>query len=811
MAEPDAPPSSAASESGGPLQAPALTKRSLALGLPLLLLWIFLLAFAEPHEALRDQHLLLVGGFGAIFTLFALKLFADFLPEDRRPTGAEYTFIFALLLAGIPTAAMGRLSLESAIVNHFTNKSKVEAGERALVPDFWAPNPHIGPVPRIEPPDGRCPYLELPPEEDGTPRPAPQDPPPPAEAPGRIEAARARCEAALAESRAVAKELDPSQDVLAALREIEGAAQAALDARDALASPASPLDARQTAYLVWVSETAAGLAERGPQCIRNADALRSFRKGKVAVPWGAWAKPLAYWFFTMLAFHLAIVFGLMVFRASWIERERLPFPYARLTEHALFPTPSAPQDDPRKQVSFPRPALAVAFLLGLLLCVKGLTTISETDTPAMAPSAPLLDMDLTGLDLISGVTFKLTILPLVLLFILLFPLDLLFTTVLTFVLVYFGLKAVLNMLGVSFGMSVLNYVFRMGGYMGITVSALWFNRREIRDLVRGLWSRAARKETDALGPRELAFGFFLSFAVFVGLVFFGEGETGYSALSRAGVLVYALAMIFVFNFHHIRMRAYGGFQYFDFNAILHTGVWFNWHTFGLTHSVPMAPGSAIAVPDNVLSYQSLYQMETFGAYSQGLGSSGQILDAFALADSTRAKVRDVFKGVAIATVLALAIGMPLFLIAVHYIGYDNMPMAGAWGNYFLTTNKAYNYYVKMRPSHFTTYGVEWVLLGAGIYIVCFALRRRYARFPIEPMGMFIAAAWSSHTALGTDDCWFTWVLAWLAKSIIFRWYGVRAFQEKVVPWLVYALMGIVMGMMLYLFLSAVLLARGLAL
>ena len=52
------------------------------------------------------------------------------------------------------------------------------SGPRGFIPDFWAPNPHIGPPPRLDPPDARCPYLELPPDENGAPRRPPLAAPP---------------------------------------------------------------------------------------------------------------------------------------------------------------------------------------------------------------------------------------------------------------------------------------------------------------------------------------------------------------------------------------------------------------------------------------------------------------------------------------------------------------------------------------------------------------------------------------------------------------------------------------------------------
>ena len=78
------------------------------------------------------------------------------------------------------------------------------------------------------------------------------------------------------------------------------------------------------------------------------------------------------------------------------------------------------------------------------------------------------------------------------------------------------------------------------------------------------------------------------------------------------------------------------------------------------------------------------------------------------------------------------------------------------------------------------------------------------------MGLFLAGADGGRSAFGAEAIWFTFAVALLIKWSILRWYGVRAFQEKVVPAIVYCLMGMTLGVMIYLFLTAVILGRGIA-
>jgi hypothetical protein len=308
----------------------------------------------------------------------------------------------------------------------------------------------------------------------------------------------------------------------------------------------------------------------------------------------------------------------------------------------------------------------------------------------------------------------------------------------------------------------------------------------------------------------MSVGFLLALSAFCFLVIVGEGDTGKPLLTQILMLVYVLALMTIYNLPYMRVRASGGFGAFEFNNILHVGGWFNWRWWKQIHSIPVAAGSRIMEPDSILNYHSLYQLETFGAYAQAVGPSTQLMDAFALADRTKAHLRDIFKGILLATILGLLIGMPLYLIAVHHIGYDNTPMAGSWGNMYLTTDKAARYYTKVYPGMFTDTSMLWAIGGALLIGTCMYLRREYARFPIEPMGLFIAGYNGGRTCMGSDTIWFTFIVALGLKWIVFRWYGVRAFQEKVLPLVVYCLMGMCLGIVLYLFLSAAILSKGIA-
>ena len=58
------------------------------------------------------------------------------------------------------------------------------------------------------------------------------------------------------------------------------------------------------------------------------------------------------------------------------------------------------------------------------------------------------------------------------------------------------------------------------------------------------------------------------------------------------------------------------------------------------------------------------------------------------------------------------------------------------------------------------------------------------------------------------DLWFTVLVAWFLKRMIFKWFGVRFFREKVQPVLVFIAMGLLLGTVIFLVRFAVELGIG---
>ncbi len=68
--------------------------------------------------------------------------------------------------------------------------------------------------------------------------------------------------------------------------------------------------------------------------------------------------------------------------------------------------------------------------------------------------------------------------------------------------------------------------------------------------------------------------------------------------------------------------------------------------------------------------------------------------------------------------------------------------------------------------------------------------------------MVLAAEyWSTGMGMpfSAEYVWFSFLLAGVAKGLVFRWLGVRYFREKVQPAVIMVLCGMIFGMMFFIF------------
>lgn len=97
--------------------------------------------------------------------------------------------------------------------------------------------------------------------------------------------------------------------------------------------------------------------------VQNEKAVRDYYEGVdqvgSAIPWEAWARPIAAWLLFALALYLVMVSISVILRRQWVERERLVYPMMQLPLHML-------QDEPRPSAVAPffrQPMMWLGFAL----------------------------------------------------------------------------------------------------------------------------------------------------------------------------------------------------------------------------------------------------------------------------------------------------------------------------------------------------------------------------------------------------------------------------------------------------------------
>ncbi len=532
-------------------------------------------------------------------------------------------------------------------------------------------------------------------------------------------------------------------------------------------------------------------------------AVEGFCKGNGGqVPWQLWWRPMLYWTGMCLAFEAMLMGLLLMFRKRWIEHERLPFvwsyPAIQIINYRDGPGPG------RKGW--------VAFALGAVLCLPVLMNLgpsgepvsSWTALPWVGQEGPLSGYDLTNLNILPGVPFRLFWCPLVLAIFLLFPVDVLMTVALTYILTSLLLPVLVGSLGVPLGADrarqAVKMSLRFGGGIGILVWSLWYNRRAIWGYIRCLWgAKPANPESqDELG-RPVVLG--IAMLGLVAFVLMGSYAAGMTQM----LIVTALVLIYAFS--QVRQRVEGMPAIYDSNLGGHqmAGIEREWLAdhYSLASTGAAVTGNSWAA--NWLQYAYAGQLKTYGPHNM-------LLEAFRIAHEFKVHARVVAKYVLL-TMLAVAVITPLLYVFLMYAyGFENSYTGGLveWDSFTQWSERGAAYGIRSASRTFITgdptfYGRYSNLFNAAygfIFIgILFYLRREFPRFPISPIGVVIGAEVfggpGAPVPFSPEVVWFAFLLAWIAKSLIFRWMGVRSFREKVQPAVILFLCGIIFGLMMY--------------
>ena len=457
------------------------------------------------------------------------------------------------------------------------------------------------------------------------------------------------------------------------------------------------------------------------------------------VPWDGWYAPLSQWFgvsVAMVAFGFALV---VIFQRQWVEAEKLSFPLARmpleLTEGF---------DGRRRMPNFFRKTL---FWLGFsVVFLPTLYNVASYFTPGL----PLIELWTKHYALalprpFPGLTIRLMAPVLALTY--MCPLHILGS------LVFFALLAALKLglmqrVGVRVGLSGQEIsgggILQMesfGALVFIAVWSVWLARSHLRSV----WRQALTGRGDGHNVRHYRWALATLIASAAYVVGWGV-SLGVSLPLSLGAFLLMVMTYFV----TIKLVAATGFAYLTPSWANAKGEMF----------VTELIGSANLSQQNLVSFKIFSSNMFFGNIRLPVWPAlPHLLRIFSL--------RRQPKRVAVVVAVAFVVGFVVAAWATISMAYD----VGAT-NHLMVIIGLYDQIAHIQLNPRVADPGKW-----GIYLLGFFeaaglafLRGRFYWFSLHPLGLAYQAT------AGTSIYWFSLLLVWLAKLVLLRYGGIRAYR-----------------------------------
>jgi len=747
-----------------PAKARAMTMRSLGIGLLIGLLWTVAVCFITAAYAVRTQHVLLIAGFGAILTVFLLR----------------FPLFFMILTVALLIVTSGYMYAGASPDDYSILTGGILRSLIAIVPmlllALWV---YLRPLRRRElVVVYACVIIAIP----------------------WAVCMRAAIESSVANLFEVQRDSEPNLYRWArALPWWAPSIQA-----DLLDEPPADAPEAEKARVRAINEK-----REKDAALQTTRIINGFARGSPdGVPWRHWIKPVAYWTGMCLCWQGMLMGLLMMFRKRFIEHERLPFIYAQPAVEII----KGPETARRPSLHW------ILFAIGLGLCLPSVIFMSPTGESLSSwgclpwagnegMAGVRAGVDLTELNLLPGTPVKLFWGPMVLALFLLFPVDVLMTTALTYILLGILLPGLMRSFGINVGPKLLGEFvkngLRFGGGVGLIVWSLWFNRKTLWGYARSLWGGGPADDAsrDEIGRRRILIIFVVGLVGFITLGCYATNLVEMSILT---------GLVLVYSFSQVRLRIEGLPMSYDNNFGSHQMVSIQRDFLGTHFGVASQDPNATVTGDGWATHW--YQWG-FNGQMKSLGPHNMLLEAFKVAHELRVNARDVAKAVLITMLLVAVVTPVLFITVMHAYGFETnfTGKLTTWHDFMQWSERAASYGIHSTSQVFMFKGetgyakyksIFHLFYGIGIIGILFYLRREYPRFPFSPVGVVIAAEFfygSRGMPVSADHVWFSYLVVWIAKLLIFRWLGVRYFRERIVPAAIMLLCGMIFGMTIYIF------------
>jgi hypothetical protein len=509
--------------------------------------------------------------------------------------------------------------------------------------------------------------------------------------------------------------------------------------------------------------------------------------GGVPVPWADVFPSIAFWWIYTALNAMMMLSLAMIFRRSWIDVERVPFPHV-VAAHELM-TRASPKEMGEKRTT----SLFSPFVIGLIIGMAFQFPIlmSElfpwfpdiygwrTNTCTSGQQWLTADSPLSGI--VGLGTFQKD--PLGMAIAYLAPLSISFNTWFWYVICIVILPQIAYTMGyytgitgvagcgrygcddyINFGPPFKWIAVGTGATLGLTVLIVVLSWRYIVETINAALGRLSPDVRSRLEEREptsyrITYGLLAVSFILLLIIYMGIG------LSFASALIVQLTFA-IFWFAIVRQVGMAGFFFRGTDKGIALARLFLWPT------APTTP-----TKDFVLTAQFTNFM--VDAPENGFQVGGNFIasfNAFRMADMTATSTKGTFR-----VMMATFIIMPLFsLIGWYYTTYT-VGLSRIAGNYGtqgcdpLLSRSALATNWNRMPG--TDPWVPYFLLGFAITAVLSILHSRFIWFPFEPVGFTLATTYSSMLF----GIWSSMLVGWVLKTITLRIGGSKLYEEKGLP------------------------------
>jgi hypothetical protein len=488
-------------------------------------------------------------------------------------------------------------------------------------------------------------------------------------------------------------------------------------------------------------------------------AVEGFFIGRAPVPWSLWATPMAAWLSFAVALFVATSCLISLLQRQWIRHERLSYPMAQIPLETIAPDGSSAGGRGRLTAN-----KALWIGAGISFALTFLSGLSSR-IPSV-PEVPLTPMIIARQKVgpLAGLgSYEPWLFPWLIALAYLIPKELSFSCWF-FWLVRLGLTVAAIAAGHEpedpeewFGDPSFPapYFQGTGALLALGIWGLWMARKHLSRVLRVVLSRDRGSDSDEPIPYRLAvLGFVVSSCYLIAFYCMAGCRWPFALL-----LVLLLLSYYVI---WARLRAETGLGFLAFPQGLGTSLRGLLGTASLRprELVTLAASRWVFSPGEGLSFDT---------------TTGNLSDAFKVADAADLNRRRLMAAALCALVFALLVGAYIGLKGTYHYGFLNTAVGGAYGYPWLQTKfdpaAAVEGLMNPRPANVS--GMIATGAGAVVAVGLGLLRLRFWWWPFHPIGYLAAMCWG-WTYRATP-----FFIGWIVKSLVIRYGGLRLYRATI--------------------------------